>query len=354
MSESKGDAMKPAGTTIECVESPPQDWDPFVEASARSTFCHLAGWQAVMTDLMGHECYYVVARNRDGDLVGGLPLVRVKSLLFGDHLISMPFLNYGGPLGSQEVCTLLVRSAKGLGDSLGTGLLELRTRYPVEAPDLEQVARKVTVVLPLPDAADVLWNDVFYSKLRTKLRRAGKEDFQVRMGQGLVDDFFRVFSRNMRDLGTPVLPPEFFRRLPEVFGGRVIVAVTYHRETPVAAACGFMHGGEFELTWSSAIREYNRLNPNMFMYWKLMDHIIESGGRAFNFGRSTPGSGTHQFKLSWGGHDESLPWLVHSSKGSTRPPTPDDTKFALAIRAWRLLPVGLTRIIGPLLSPYLP
>jgi len=333
--------------------SPSPDWDPFVGGDARGSFCHLAGWGEVLGGLLGHNCHYLEARVAGGRLAGVLPLVRVRSRIFGDYLISMPFLNYGGPLGDPGACQALARAAKRLAEEVGTDLLELRTRHPMPLP-LESSSRKVLVLLPLPDDADTLWNQVFKSKFRTKLRRAEKEGIEVRFGPHLVEDFYQVFSRNMRDLGTPVLPREFFRMLPRVFGERVLFSGAYLEGKPVAVGCGFLQGDEFEITWSSALREYNRFNPNMLMYWRIMEAVMARGVRTFNFGRSTPGAGTHEFKLSWGGHDHPLPWMVHSPGGVHKPPSPDDRGFSLATRVWQRLPVPLTRLVGPWLSPYIP
>jgi hypothetical protein len=108
------------------------------------------------------------------------------------------------------------------------------------------------------------------------------------------------------------------------------------------------------MTWSSALQEYNRLNPNTLMYWEFMQRLIGAGARSFNFGRSTPGSGTHDFKRQWGSEDLPLPWLPYAIRGEARPPTPDQKKFALATRIWSNLPIGVTKLIGPSLSKWIP
>ncbi len=333
--------------------APSPDWDPFVGRSPTASFCHLAGWSQVFGDLMGHDCHFLEARTKDGDLEGVLPLVRVRSRLFGDYLISVPFLNYGGPIGTEVACRALARTALRLAEEIGSDLLELRTRHELALP-LALNPRKVLVLLPLPEEPETLWNEGFKSKFRTKLRRAEKEGIEVRFGTHLVRDFYEVFSRNMRDLGTPVLPEAFFHKLPEVFGDRVLFSCAYLEDRPIAAGCGFVHHDEFEITWSSSLREHNRLNPNMLMYWRIMERVIGIGVRTFNFGRSTPGAGTHEFKLSWGGESHPLPWMVHSPGDVAKPPSPQDRGFSLATKVWQRLPVSLTRVIGPRISPYIP
>ena len=76
------------------------DFD-FLAAQPGATFCHRYAWRSVIESVFGHECRFLAARS-NGALVAVLPLVRVKSHIFGHYLVSMPFLNYGGPLGSEE------------------------------------------------------------------------------------------------------------------------------------------------------------------------------------------------------------------------------------------------------------
>ena len=76
-------------------------WDAFVRAAPGWTHFHLIGWKNVIERVFGHECIYLAASDDSGRLAGVLPLVRVKSMVFGHFLVSMPFLNYGGPLGGD-------------------------------------------------------------------------------------------------------------------------------------------------------------------------------------------------------------------------------------------------------------
>src|SRR5256884_1187767 len=94
-----------------------------------------------------------------GGCLGVLPLVRVHSALFGDYLVSLPFLNSGGPVGTPDAVTTLVEHATTLARHLRVDLLELRTRGPVESA-LRLSQRKVTVRLELPRSAEELWRGV--------------------------------------------------------------------------------------------------------------------------------------------------------------------------------------------------
>lgn len=341
----------------EAFDGPAAEWDRFVRSSPSYTHFHLHGWRRVIGEAFGHDCPYLCVR-RDatdgrGELVGVLPLVRVKSLLFGDYLVSMPFLNYGGPLGPEEAVAALAAAAAERARREGVDLLELRSRERLPV-GLEASHRKVTVLLDLPEDPEELW-DGLKSKVRSQVRRPRKEGVEVRLGAGELEPFYRVFARHMRDLGTPVLPAAFFELLRDTFGEEAWFGCAYLDGAPIACGAGFRWDGEFEMTWASALREHSRIAANMLLYWSFMERAIEEGLSTFNFGRCTPGSGTHRFKLQWGGRDEKLWWYKLSPGGEVdATPSPEEGKYAWGPRLWRKLPLPVANALGPRIVRYIP
>jgi FemAB-related protein (PEP-CTERM system-associated) len=328
------------------------EWDAFAASAPESTFCHLAGWRDVIASVLGHDCPYAVATDDEGAWRGLLPLVRVRSPLFGHYLVSLPFLNGGGPLGAPAAVVALAGHATGLARRMNVDLLELRTRHLVASP-LRVSDRKISVRLDLPAATESLWRQ-FPAKLRSQIRRARKEALEARFGADQLEPFYEVFARNMRSLGTPVLPRAFFERIAATFGDFVVFGAVYQRAQPVAAGCGFAWRDEFEMTWASSLREHNRVAPNMLLYWSFMERMIARGMRVFDFGRCTAGSGTHRFKRQWGGADVSLPWLQWSPRDVASTPSPERPLYRLATAVWRRLPLAVTNRVGPLLARQLP
>ena len=327
-------------------------WDALVTQAETSTFCHLAGWREILSDVLGAECLYWTATGSDGSWQGVLPLVRVRSRIFGHYLVSLPFLNDGGPLGSQAARDRLVEQAVTEARRTGADLLELRTR-DMSGLDLPASSRKITVLLPLPPDAEILFKS-FPAKLRSQIRRPIKEGLTTRFGPDQLEPFYEVFARTMRDLGTPVLPRAFFERVSATFPDLVAFGVVYRGEQPLAGGCGFAWREEFEITWAGALRESRSLAANMLLYWAFMEQVIGRGVRVFNFGRCTPGGGTHHFKQQWGGSDVPLPWRQYARNGVKAPPSPDDSAFSWGPRLWRRLPLFVANRLGPRLVRFLP
>ena len=224
---------------VEAFSGEPGEWDAVARATPAWTHFQLYGWRRVVEAALGHECIYLAAREEGTSVLRGvLPLVRVRSVLFGHYLVSMPFLNYGGPLGDEEAVRALALEAAARTSADGAKLLELRSREPLPL-DLPVSHRKITVLLDLPagDAAP-LW-DGLAAKVRSQVRRPMKEGVEVRFGHDQLDPFYRVFARHMRDLGTPVLPRRLFERIAEVYPDDAWFGCAWLGGRPVAGGCGF-------------------------------------------------------------------------------------------------------------------
>ncbi|HJQ10603.1 MAG TPA: FemAB family XrtA/PEP-CTERM system-associated protein [Gemmatimonadaceae bacterium] len=329
-----------------------REWDDFARAQIGYTHFHRLRWRTVMERAFGHQCLYLAARDASGALVGVLPLVRVRSVVFGHYLVSMPFLNYGGPIGTAEGVGALIREATRIASRDRVKLLQLRNTVPLETT-LTASHRKITVILDLASSATEMFKRLT-PKLRSQIRRPQKEGITVAFGTEHLRSFFSVFARHMRDLGTPTQPLAFFREVAEQFPDDCWIGCAYLNGQPVAAGCGFRFGDEFEMTWASSLRQYNRQAPNMLLYWAFIERAINEGVRRFNFGRCTRGEGTHRFKMQWGGREQDLWWYGVGSSPDVATPSPNDARFRWGPKIWRRLPASLTTKIGPSIVRYIP
>lgn len=70
-------------------------WDEYVRLSPTGNCYHLAGWKKVIEESFGHKTYYRLCENEDGRITGIVPIVHLKSWLFGSFMVSLPYFNYG-------------------------------------------------------------------------------------------------------------------------------------------------------------------------------------------------------------------------------------------------------------------
>jgi serine/alanine adding enzyme len=323
-------------------------WDLFVESRADATSHHRYGWKTVLEKSLGHPCHYLAAIDDNGDWQGILPLVHMRSRLFGSYLISLPYLNYGGLLcRSEAAAAALLEAAGNIRRSGGASYAELRhiARRPDEIPTRQH---KVTMILDLAASDEEQWK-AFDPKLRNQIRKAQKSGLQYRHGGlDLLDDFYEVFARNMRDLGSPVYPKRLFRNMLETFPDTSAIAAVLHEEKIIAAGIVLWFRDTVEVPSASSLRDYRAMCPNNLLYWETIRFAIGRGFRRFDFGRSTPGEGTYNFKKQWGALPVPLHWQYLLGEGAPLPQlNADNPKYRLAIRVWQRLPVALTKLLGP-------
>jgi FemAB-related protein (PEP-CTERM system-associated) len=308
----------------------------------------------VIEDTFGHPTFYLSAS--DGSrVVGALPLAQLKSWAFGNMLVSLPFFNYGGICAEDDaVRRKLLDAAVALARERQADFLEIRHEDDWNQ-ELPKKTSKVSMRLELPSSADELWK-ALGSKLRNQVQKPRKEGMTAAIGgEETLDHFYDVFSANMRDLGTPVYSKAFFLNILREFPDRTRIATVYMGRTPVAS--GFLAGfrDRLEIPWASSLKAYNRLSPNMLLYWSCLEFACRNEYRVFDFGRSTVGEGTYRFKEQWGARPHQLYWYYWMPDGGEIPQVnPANPKYRTAIAVWQRLPLGLTRRLGPRIVRYIP
>jgi len=325
--------------------------EAYVANHPLATAYHHPSWLKLIASAFGQETRYLTAESAQG-IVGVLPLVlfsgRLSSRIFGRFAVSMPFVNYGGVLAdTPEAERALLERAIDVTRASGGTHLELRHTYQ-KFSDLAPRRHKVAMRLGLETTSDEQWQRLD-RKVRNQVRKAEKSGLDVQHGgQGLLPLFYGVFARHMRDLGTPVYGSRFFDDVLSTFPDTTRVFVVTLAGRALAAAVVHWHRDTVEVPWASALRESNPLCANVFLYWHMLTFAVERGFRQFDFGRSTPGEGTFNFKKQWGAEPQPLVWEYWMAGGGSVPDlSPKNPKYALAIKAWQHLPVGVATALGP-------
>lgn len=335
-----------AGSIDICVATSAEasEWDRFVASHPGATGYHAWAWRDVIARAFGHESIYLSARS-GGSIVGVLPLVFINSRLFGRSLTSLPFLNYGGVVaGTTDIAERLVEAAATIARERRCPHVELR-HIDRRMPALPVRQHKVTMLLPL---VKPVW-DGLDRKVRNQIRKAQKSGLMAdRGGVELLADFYTVFARNMRDLGTPVYSRRLFEEALRAFPDRAALHVVRLEGRPVAAGLTYRTAGTVEVPWASSIRDYSALCPNHLLYWSVIEAAVENGCDTLDFGRSTPGEGTFKFKEQWGAQPVPLHWEYRLLDGATLPNlSPSNPKYRLMIETWKRLPLPVASLLGP-------
>ncbi len=366
-----------------------------------SNLYQLPAWRQIIKSTYGHHTYQLTAAITEGPqakftisnldhrldgaarnggekgtrIAGILPLVHLKSLLFGNDLISMPFFDSGGiSADDPDAERALLSEAVRLGRSLKAKTIQLRQTVPLlSLPEqggiksnqvvdswlsdlgcaVQKRLDKARMLLELPESSEALMGR-FKSKLRSQIRKPIKEGLEAKIGGlELLDDFYRVFSINMRDLGSPVHSKRFLLNVLEGFPNTSRICMVFDKGLPLA--CSIIIGFNHVLynPWASSLREYSRLSPNMLLYWTMLQYACDNGYKYFDFGRSSIEESTYKFKEQWGAQPNLLHWYYISLDGFQSAINEEKSKFDLAITIWQKLPVHLTQVLGPTIRKHI-
>lgn len=325
-----------------------QAWENFVDSRDQAGPYHSWAWLEALSRSYGLETVPLVAES-GGEVAGVLPLVRFGGRhKEGGTLLSLPYCDYAGPLArdAESAAALEGFALELAGRSAARGV-ELRR----VATGLVMPAAKVLMRLDLPKDEEALLAG-FSSKLRSQVKKTARDGLSAQVGgEELLEPFYAVLSENMRDLGSPVHSRGFFREVLRGFGSRAGVVLADLPDGRVAAAgIVLFQGGLATVPWASSLRRFNRLAPNMLLYWNMLRLAVRRGAARFDFGRSTPGGGTWRFKRQWGARETALEWIRTDALGRACPARPGPGRArAVAESLWKRLPVAVANRIGPAL-----
>ena len=158
-------------------------------------------------------------------------------------------------------------------------------------------------------------------KTRAEIREGIRNQLEFRVDAIGPREFFDVYSRSVRDLGTPVFPKQLFVNGSQQFGSNCKIFSVHWNGKLVSAVWTLFYKDEVVPYFGGSIREYNRLAVNNFMYWMLMKYGCENGYKVFDFGRSKKGTGFFDFKKRWGMTMSDLSYQYSLFRQQTLPDT---------------------------------
>jgi FemAB-related protein (PEP-CTERM system-associated) len=331
------------------ISSPDAGWDAFVHQHPDATFFHLSAWREVARDVFGHRPHYLT-EHRDGAVSAVLPMVEIRSRLFGHALISNAFCVGGGPLAADAAALAdIVAQAEALGRRLGVDYVELRD-VPAAAPGW--TARAGLYAGFEGPMAAVAEDNLMQipRKQRAVVRKALDRGLTTHVERTL-DAFYPLYARTMRDHGTPALPRRFFERLLSTFGDDCEILTVRHDGRPISSVLSYYFRDRVLPYYTGSHPEARRSGANDLMYWAVMRRAVARGCTVFDFGRSKTGTGPYDFKRNWGFEPRPITHHYRLVKADALPNVnPTNPHYATLIQAWRRLPLPLATAISPMLS----
>lgn len=319
-------------------------WDRFVLEHPAATFCHRAGWARVLRRAFGYDTHFLYVEQGE-HITGVLPLVAVRSRLFGSYLVSSAFAVYGGPLYADDTARrLLTARALEIAEQCDVDYVEYRSPVPVEPG----WAHKSDLYVTFRRALGRDPNALLPSAKRRAIRKAEKHGVTARLDAD-IERFYPVFATSTRNLGTPVLPHRFFQAIWEEFADDVEVLTVDAGGGPVSTAMLFYFRDDAHCYYVGNTPDAFDAAASDYMWWRAMARAIERRCTSFDMGRSKRDTGSFEFKRRWGVEPTPLHYEYFVRRGQVPDTNPLNPKYRLFIEGWKRLPLPVANRLGPLI-----
>ena len=335
-------------------EKDEKKWNEFVMTNSSTTFYHQVGWKRVVQETYGHKPYYLFAESKMGEVVGILPMFLIKNVFFGKRLVSVPFASYGSVCcENDDIGNALINEAIDIGKNLSVGYCEFRNFKNMNAHENFNCMKEYsTFVLDLSNGVEHIWKNMS-RKVRNMIRKGEKSNlkFKVEVSGDAISDFYEIYSKNMRDLGTPVHDYKFFNNIYKIFPENVFIAKVELNGKLISSLYLLKFKDMLLSGWGSSLIGFLKYAPNDFMYWNSIKYACKNNLLWFDFGRSPVNSGSYKFKERWGSVEIPLTYCYYPSMKNISSPQVKYGKFA---KMWSKLPLKVTKIIGPRVRKHIP
>ena len=327
-----------------------KEWDDYVRASKNSTFYHQTGWKRVLQDTYHHRPLYLVAKH-DDRISGILPLFTIRYPFFGDVSVSLPFAPYGGICADDEqTARQLFANLKKMNAKNHVRSTEVRSLHEIPdagSPDMSYFS----LVLSLQSDIAAQWSGLRKS-MRRYVKKAQSEKLESNPDSRNIKGFYELYSRTMRDFGTPAHSDRFFNNIFREFPHHARIAEVDHDGECIAAILLLEFNKTMIYGWGASDEQYTLLHPNYLLFWDAISNGCTRHFASFDFGRSMTDEGTYLFKTGWGAVPRQLYYHYYPQRTmDTKKTNPKRQVFS---RIWAHLPLSIASRMGPAVRRYTP
>ncbi|MFX0199988.1 MAG: FemAB family XrtA/PEP-CTERM system-associated protein [Candidatus Hodarchaeota archaeon] len=324
-------------------------WDEFVSSTSNATFFHQIGWKKLVEKCYKYKPIYLMAKEA-GEINGILPLFLVKNIFLGKRLISVPFAIAGGVCTNNTTATnILIDKAIELTKNFGCIYLELRNLEEENFDNLVKKGNYFNFRVRLNSDHQTLWKGLRPTN-RRYIRKAQRNNLDIILHSKEFQQFYHVYSRGQRNLGTPIQAYEWLENLFFEFPDNHSIAMAIYNGKTVAAFLVRYFKNTVTYIFGYSLEEYRRLYPNYILIWELCQHACRNGYEWFDLGRSVKSSGTYFFKEGWSAKPVQLNYQYYLNKPINIPDTSQENpRRRLFSKIWKTLPVPLANTLGPVI-----
>lgn len=327
------------------------DWASFVRSHHASTAFHSLAWKRTIENTFNYAPKYkLIYNNQNSELVGALPIFETAGILQQD--LVNPFCEYGYPLMRPNATNVINILSKDIPNSKTTIIKEHERsgNDSYSQSGFAGIKTGVTFQLPTTRSFEYMKKNIFNRDLRTSIRDAIKSDLGLRQNSN-IEDYYELYIKTMKRLGSPPFPKSFFNQLKEQFEDECTIWTVQCSGSTVAGLITLTSGNNRYTLSNVSDPNYWDKHPNEFAYSNMIKESCRGKWETVDFGRTEVDTSLYEFKQKFGGVTSPLISMVHPPNKVSRASISNYKR--LEPIAKRLIPVITHPRIGSLIKRWI-
>ncbi|MEA3429638.1 MAG: GNAT family N-acetyltransferase [Nanoarchaeota archaeon] len=317
-----------------------EEWNTFLKNNNHRIY-HTPKFKTFIEDTFRLRPKYI-AYKEDNIIRTILPLTPVHSKIFGNRLISVAMLEYGGFAGDESHTNKII------------DYIKERYKQKYDYAEIRQGLdkfnnlnlenkRQKRFILHL-NTSEELWKNIQKEK-RKAIKKSKKNLFTRELTIKDINKIYKLYLNNMRKFGTPPSPKKFFINFFKLNLGKCFGSFLDGKLT--AFLLGYTYKDRIHVIIANAYSKYLKYRSNDAVHWAFIEWGCHNNFQIFDFGIVRENSGHFEYKRKWGAELKDLNrHIIYLKKDKIKDPNPEDPKLQTILKIYRKLPVNLTIIAG--------
>ncbi|MCX6749287.1 MAG: peptidoglycan bridge formation glycyltransferase FemA/FemB family protein [Candidatus Pacearchaeota archaeon] len=336
-------------------------WEEFAGKSAETRIYHsLKFMQAIKESYPNCKDYYFLCKSGKIDAI--FPFFLVKSRIFGNRLICVPFLDSGNFLGEYtpkllkdliEILKKDIKKIRHIEVRLNTSYENFdKTRNIFLKTGFGEEKKKHQFII-YPKSKEDMW-ERFHKHTRNDIRKSQKSGLEIKKidNKEELKKFYEIYLTEMKNFGTPQHSYKFFEKLFDCLGDSFVGFNCYLKNNLAGSLIMYYSNNHAYISFNVSSPEFRNCRPNDLLYWTAITWLIGRGVKDINLGqveknapKGSHAEGLYKFKEKWLG--ELYERIYFYWPEEEHKIAEDKNKYGRFRKIWMHLPLPIIKKIGP-------
>ena len=328
-------------------------WDDFLEEHPRASVFHTRAWLQALRATYGYEPVAFTNTAPGTALTNAIVFCRIKSILTGSRLVSVPFADHCDPLVSspRDLNDLLSHVEQTLGlETCQYFELRCLSATPTDFEQRATLDRSFAHhVLDLRPNLETLFRHFHKSCVQRKVRRGEREGLVYQEGRcnELVRHFYRLLVLTRRRHGLPAQPLAWFFNLRDTLGIALKIRIISKESLPIAGIVTVRYKQRLVYKYGASDARFHNLGAMPLLFWRAIQEAKALLLCEVDLGRSDwEDRGLIAFKDHLGATSSTLNYYRHPENSVV---LNTHRGRSLLPRLCTHLPTSLLRVVGSIL-----